>query len=554
MIGSLLTALHGSPSEQRFADSKSAPLGSHVHRGRPAALFWFIAVMAIAMGVGVVRAQEAKEGPAEKIRQSITELRLEDAAENVVSTLAKHSDNPTLLRAHAELLFYQGRYAEALSAMRRALAKVPEEDLAEAREFLELVESTHDTTKDFLKAASDDGRYIVFYPAGPEAVMVPHLIRVLEKADKNLEAILGYRHPGPIRIEVFPTTTELASVSTLSVEEIERTGTIALCKWDRLMLTSPGALVRGYHWTDTAAHEFVHLVVSRMTFDHAPVWLQEGLARSLEHRWNQPDQPFEMSPDSKHLLLSSAQKGKLLPFDRLHPSIARLPSQRDAALAFAQVSDFISRFHEEHGHEGLRQLLHRVGSGEDARQALASIAGMSWSQAETRWRKQLQELSPKAAPQSSPNPLIFKNRGHNELDEVKVSAAKKHIRLGDLLWHRSRPKASAREYERALKHAPDDPLIVSRFARASIESDDAKRALAPLQQVAKTQQDYAPLQSMLGVALHRSGKIQQAADAYIRSIHINPFDPEPHCGLAEIATDNKQRTQARQACQRLRIR
>lgn len=186
--------------------------------------------------------------------------------------------------------------------MQRALAKVSEEDLAEAREFLDLVESTHDTTKDFLKTTSDDGRYVAFYPPGPESVMIPHLLRVLEKADKNLEAILGYRQPGPIRIEVFPTTNELAAVSTLSVEEIERTGTIALCKWDRLMLTSPGALVRGYRWTDTAAHEFVHLVVSRMTFDRAPVWLQEGLARSLEHRWNQPDKPFEIGDDRRRTL------------------------------------------------------------------------------------------------------------------------------------------------------------------------------------------------------------------------------------------------------------
>ena len=496
----------------------------------------------------------AQEGASEQIRQSITELRLEDAAESVVSKLARHSDSPTLLRAHAELLFYQGRYKEALQTMQRALAKVPEEELPEAREFLELIESTYDTTKDFLKATSKDGRYVATYPAGPEEFMIPYLLRVLEKADRNLEAILGYRHPGPIRIEVFPTTTELAAVSTLSVDEIERTGTIALCKWDRLMLTSPGALVRGYRWTDTAAHEFVHLVVSRMTFDRAPVWLQEGLARSLEHRWNKPDEPFEMNPDSKQLLYSSAQKGKLLSFDQLHPSIARLPSQRDAALAFAQVSDFISRFHHKHGHEGIRQLLHRVGAGEDARQALASIAGLSWAQAEALWRKELAKKAPDATPGSSPDPLIFKNRGHHELDEVKVESAKRHIRLGDLLWHRSRAKAAAREYERALVHAPDDPLIVSRFARASIESEEAGRALKSLRRIAPKQKDYAPLHAMLGVALHRTGKTREALEAYIRSIHLNPFDPEPHCGLAEIATDNTQRTQARKACQRLRIR
>ena len=89
----------------------------------------------------------------------------------------------------------------------------------------------------------------------------------------------------PVRLEIYPDAESLAEVSTLSVEAIRTTGTIALCKWGRLMIASPGALMHGYPWLDTIAHEYVHLLLTKATLDQSPVWLQEGLAKFLETRW-----------------------------------------------------------------------------------------------------------------------------------------------------------------------------------------------------------------------------------------------------------------------------
>jgi hypothetical protein len=86
----------------------------------------------------------------------------------------------------------------------------------------------------------------------------------------------GLRAEIPIRVEFYRSPSDLAAVSSLSQAEVARTGTIALCKWARLMVTTPRALAYGYPWLDSINHELVHYAVSTLTRDRAPVWLQEG--------------------------------------------------------------------------------------------------------------------------------------------------------------------------------------------------------------------------------------------------------------------------------------
>ena len=123
------------------------------------------------------------------------------------------------------------------------------------------------------------------YADGLDAILVAYALQAMAAADEVLTRELGVRVPGPVRLEIFPDPSALAAVSRLSLEAIQRTGTIALCKWDRLMVTSPRALVRGYPWMDTIAHEYVHLVLSRASRDQAPVWFHEGMAKFFERRW-----------------------------------------------------------------------------------------------------------------------------------------------------------------------------------------------------------------------------------------------------------------------------
>src|SRR5690606_20837799 len=130
---------------------------------------------------------------------------------------------------------------------------------------------------------SEDGRLVVRTPKGRAEILAPYALETLERADAAYARIFGERHPGPIRVDFVRGPEDLARVSTLSEEAIHTTGTIALCKWDRMLVTTPEALARGYAWLDTIAHELSHLYLSRAARENAPVWFHEGLAKVLEH-------------------------------------------------------------------------------------------------------------------------------------------------------------------------------------------------------------------------------------------------------------------------------
>ena len=117
--------------------------------------------------------------------------------------------------------------------------------------------------------------------------------------------------------------------------QIRTSGTVAVCKFNKLILLSPKALLKGYDWQDTAAHEYTHLVLTRRSRNEAPIWLQEGLAKWFEDDWRGGDEP--LSPVSAALVKDAVQKGALVTFDEMHPSLAKLPSQERAALAYAEV-------------------------------------------------------------------------------------------------------------------------------------------------------------------------------------------------------------------------
>lgn len=485
-------------------------------------------------------------------------VEVEEAAPVIERLAAAYPDDGDVAFQLGMLRFHRGDYAGAAAAMDRGAPRwTSARDRAEREALRALVTSTRDATAGFAEARSPDGRYLVRHAPGPDAVLAPYALEALAAADRALGAALGVRVPGPIRLEVYPNPRALAQVSTLTVEEIERTGTIALCKWDRLMITSPRALVRGYPWVDTLAHELTHLLVSRGTRDRAPVWLQEGIAKYLERRWRgEHERRAPLEPAQEALLRRALTEGKLLPFDRLHPSIARLPSQDDAALAFAQVSTFVEAFVAAHGDEALRAALRNVRQGQDAREAVAAAAGVSFEQLETAWRAALRRRPAPAGEAPALLGLRFR-RGEGEPDEsldVSVAAARRHLRIGDLLWDRGRPRAAAVEYARARAHAPTDPILASRHARAALEGGDAAAAAETLAESVRRYPDHAPTRALLGGARLALGDREEAREHLREALRLNPFDPRPHCDLAAATDDPAERTREEAFCRELRRR
>jgi tetratricopeptide (TPR) repeat protein len=482
---------------------------------------------------------------------ALREVRVEDARRALEVLRPRYPSDPEVLTASGELRLLEGDYRGGARDLDEAIRLGGAND---GRQLLrDVLSRTRDTTVAFLEQRSADGRFVVRYAPGPDIVLVPYALEALEDVANALERELGYRMPAPVRLEIYPTPAALASVSTLTVDEIERTGTIALCKWDRLMVTSPRALVYGYPWVDTIGHEYVHLVLTRMSNDRAPVWFQEGVAKFLERLYRGERPSARLDEASLDLLVDAVRQDELLPFDALHPSIARLPSQEQAALAFAQVATFIEAFVAEHGMPALVASIRAIATGEDARDALATASGRRFGELERSWRTSLARLTPPVG-ETAPLPELRFRRGsapENGLEdarEVRNEAARRYVELGDLLYDRGRAHAASVEYERAQRIVPSDPFVASRVARAAIDAGEPDRAIRAVERVAPHHVEHAPLFAAAGRAHVIKGDAALARPALYEAIRLNPFDPTPHCDLASITEDERERERERHAC------
>ena len=488
-----------------------------------------------------------------RVSDLIEALQLDEAGKLLRSLDSAYPGSAAVEYQRAMLAFYAGDYAGSVELVTRAIQQIGEAQAP--KEWLsmrDLIASTHEATRDYQRVASPDGRYIVSFPSGQDRVLLPYAFGVLASMDHVLHGVIGQPVPGPIRLEIYPSAGALSRVSTLTLEQIETSGTVALCKWNRLMITSPRALVRGYPWVDTIAHELTHLYLSFATEERAPVWLQEGTAKLLERRWRDPGAKFELDPTSKNLLLRATRDGKLLSFDQLHPSIALLPSQDDATLAFAQVSTFMNNFVLEHGEHALRDAFAQIAHGADARDAIGHAAGMRFADVEKAWKSAL----PKAAPSRAPRKLARRFRSGSsdtpdETQDVAVSEARRFLRIGDMLWSRHHVRGAMLEYEKGHQADLDDPIVAARLARAALEAGDPGRSLAALEPLLSRYPEHAPTHAVRGAALHELGRVDEARRSLLEAIRINPFDPDPHCRLQRIAHDASEAETERVACTQL---
>jgi hypothetical protein len=153
------------------------------------------------------------------------------------------------------------------------------------------------------------------------------------------------------------------------------------------MLLSPMALLMGYDWLDTGAHEYTHHVLTQKSRNRAPIWLQEGLAKWFEDDWRGGGEPI--SPVSAALVRAAVQTNTLVTFDEMHPSLAKLPSQERAALAYAQVALAIEYLVAQKGPPVLPRILDLVAQGEATEAAVSKALGVPFPRFLGEWRRHM---------------------------------------------------------------------------------------------------------------------------------------------------------------------
>ena len=465
------------------------------------------------------------------------------------------------------LAWNRADYAEAESLLAGAVAsgQLPSAGTLreEAQHFLALARGAQRALGPASTLTSPDGQVTVVFANAKDELLAPYLFAAMAGARAALADDLGIEPDHPVRFEILDDAVKLALVSPLTRDNVYTTGTVGITKYRRIVMVSPRVMLHGYGWIDTAVHEYVHYLVTLKTRNRAPVWLQEGLAKLLETRWRSRE-PLPLEPPARKLLVKALAADDLVSFAEMYPSLAMLPSQERAALAYAQVQSMLGLLREERGGVGVGDLLGRVALGEDAEAALAAAWGDSFEKFDRHWRDTMRRRTAgqPGAPLRKRQFIAPEQQAAAEAGEdlsllgdvfshLGGGAARQHARLGVLLTLRGHLGAAARQYEKARAVDPrvkGDPKLARRLGELYLQLGKPTRAVPLLQRAGEDDPEQANLAVAEGRALRLVGDLDAAREALARAVRVNPFIPSLHCDLALVATDSDEQQREQALC------
>lgn len=441
--------------------------------------------------------------------------------------------DPLTLLAAARLRFETGDYAGAEAAWGELTALAG--DLPAYADLGGLIVRTRAATAGM--EAQRSARFEVWTAEGPDRMLAPFVLETMERALDALIADLGIVVPAevlPLRIEIYPDVTSFVEVSTLTRKEVETSGTVALCKFHRMMIVSPRRMARGYRWRDTLTHELVHFVLSRATDNRLPLWLHEGIAKFEERRWNSAE-VGRLHPIQSSILAEARRRDVWIPFRDMMPSLAKLDSGWKTALAFAEVTLLVSHIVEDGGMPALRRVI--TAFSESPAAGYAALGVRNEDEMWQRFRTRAAATPFTAVPgyRFIP-PSVAEDETAAEPEPIGEAKARKHSRLGDLLRDEGRWQAAITEYTRAeevLGYRPA-PLGLRRAEALMVGARylEAERELVGL---LVRDPDRATAHWLLGrIALFRDDP-PEALKRFETAFGIAPFHSEVLDGLAESA-------------------
>jgi len=431
------------------------------------------------------------------------------------------------------LRLYQHRYDEAVTLLEAGLAGQhdPMGHLRIARNAAALARGW---------AVAESDHFEVAYPKGKDEVLVPYLLETLEAQRAGLQQDLGVAPPGKVRVEVLGAPTDLSRLSTLTEAEIRGSGTIALCKYNKLMLVSPKALVTGYDWLDTAAHEYVHYAVALKAGPRAPIWLHEGIAKWWESRWRGAGGE-DYEPYAAALVKRAVETNKLVTFEQMHPSMAKLPTQELASLAYAQVLLAVEYLVQRGGPGVVGRVLDLVAAGASADVAVSTALGVPWPDFLAAWKAHMASRPLPRGGASALRRLRFADDPREggpwaEWADLPDQASRNHARLGQLMRERGRWTAARLEYRKAIDRAGARvPILANQYAIAAVMSGQKAEAERVLGEAIAWTPGYAALRVQLARLLLERKEFARAREHLVMANRQDPHDPEIHAGLALAA-------------------
>ncbi|MBW2702998.1 MAG: hypothetical protein JRF33_19420 [Deltaproteobacteria bacterium] len=462
------------------------------------------------LGTLFCRASYAAVDPLARVEELLADWQLVQAG----SLLQKQPDSPATWWVEAWVEFHKGDHPKARQLADRAVEAMG--PAPQTKQRLELIRAMDRITTGFVQYRSPDGRVVIQYAPGVDEVVLPYVEDAVRRTLKVVGRDLGHEVEHPVLVQLLPNAEALASATGLSAEEIATSGTIAVCKYNRLMIISPRATLRGFGYLDTASHELVHLIISEKTHNRTPIWIHEALAKYEESRWrsDEPDHRTGLHPLRATRLRRAVTEDRLVSFEQMHPSMALLPSAEAAELAFSEVYTVTEFLLARKGYEGIRALLEGLAQKRPGVELVGELDNL-------RTRKA----------------MGGKSEGERRLSAMRRVDLRDHFHLGQLLRARGRTRASVVEYQKAQQKAG------SKHVASFVIQDKLGLALLALGHDEGARQAFSA--SLLvqpdGLEAHlHLGQLQiseNPAAAYLnlrQALRINPLDPRVHVAMMRL--------------------
>ena len=436
-------------------------------------VLWLTTLLALGGAALGYAADPAPDGSdVETAREFLGAWRVEDARPVVERLMEAQPGSVDALDLAALLAYYEGAYAKALAAVEKALAIDAEADQRQGLRLL--LQQTHDVVRDFKRYESD--HFLIHLREESDGILAEPALEALEQAHQEVGRALGYWPRSKVRIEIAPDVQSFTAITTFTLRDIEETGAIGLCKFNKVMIISPRVMAHGFRWLDSLVHEYIHMAIVNLTRNKAPIWLHEGIARYYETVWRNPVQgprPDYLTPANETLLATAVERQEFVSFKDMEPSLIRLDTPAQVQLAYAEVASAVDYIRQAKGPSGIRDVLSQVNRLSTA-EAIEAVMGVPLDGFEADWRRFVEGQGLAVIQGSRIRSYKVAQEGGQpesvELNEIQSEIARNRTHLGDRLRQRGRLRAAGAEYRRALRAGPNSTVILNRLGETLIQS------------------------------------------------------------------------------------
>jgi len=448
--------------------------------------------------------------------------------------------------------FDQGDYKRALAELEKSRELNPQPD-SKVDKFYDRMEKLSSL---FGSPGEESSPHFIMRWTDPrDRVLAKPGLSALEQAYTALGRDFNYfPKGGKILVEIYPRPGDLANAVGLEEDMIKDSGTIAVCKYRRMMLTSPRALAFGYDYLTTFSHELGHFFIYSFSGEAVPIWLHEGLAKYEELSFR--GRAGELSPVPKSLLVSAIRNNELITFAQMSPTFAQFKSPKQGQLAFAEVATMVDYLRQKCGSDSWFKIFDLLKQGKSDKEAARAVCGQDFTALWQDWQKWVLAKGWQVIPGAVVLRMEFKEQeGKEEEEEFGKEEGKawEFVRLGDLLRDRQFYQAGVVEYKKALDLEPYNPKIMNKVGFGQILAKDYQAAISVLKKAAEIYPDQSTTFVNLGRAYLSANDDQNAVSSFETALELNPFNPIPYRNLINLYQKAGNQAQAKEMQARLEI-